>query len=209
MNYNVVYAQMTRGKSEKSVAVAMAAVAATLSKFAYDVCLYLNQNFGFISFPDDLTTGSSIMPHKKNPDVFELIRAKCNLIQAVPNELTLLINNLPSGYHRDMQLTKACLFPAIAELHSCLQTMHFMLQHIRVKDDILAAEKYKFLFSVEQVNELVLQGMPFREAYRAVGASIESGEFIYQGKMNQGSIGNLCNDKIREGMQKFDTLFNE
>jgi argininosuccinate lyase len=204
MNHNVVYAQMTRGKTEKIAAVAMAAVAATLSKLAYDVCLYMNQNFGFITFPDNLTTGSSIMPHKKNPDVFELIRAKCNKLQALPNELTLLINNLPSGYHRDMQLTKESLFPAIAELKSCLQMTEFMLQHIKVKDDILKDEKYKHLYSVEVVNAEVLAGVPFREAYKKVGNAIEKGNFKVPSKINhthEGSIGNLSNDRIKKEMK--------
>ncbi len=204
MNHNVVYAQMTRGKTEKVAAVAMASVAATLSKLAYDVCLYMNQNFGFITFPDNLTTGSSIMPHKKNPDVFELIRAKCNKLQALPNELTLLINNLPSGYHRDMQLTKESLFPAIAELKNCLLTTEFMLQHIKVKDDILKDEKYKHLYSVEVVNAEVLSGVPFREAYKKVGNAIEKGNFKVPSKINhthEGSIGNLCNDSIKKEMK--------
>ncbi|MES2559822.1 MAG: argininosuccinate lyase [Bacteroidota bacterium] len=210
MNYNVVYAQMTRGKSEKAMATALAAVAATLSKFAYDVCLYMNQNFGFITFPDELTTGSSIMPHKKNPDAFELIRAKCNRIQALPNELTLLTNNLPSGYHRDMQLTKEILFPAIEELHSCLEITGFMLEHIILKEDILHNDKYAHLFSVERVNEMVLEGTPFRDAYKMVGQEIEQGTFKAPDQLNhthEGSIGNLCNDKIREQMQQFQYLF--
>ncbi len=210
LNYNVVYAQMTRGKSEKAVATALASVAATLSKFAYDVCLYMNQNFGFIRFPDELTTGSSIMPHKKNPDVFELIRAKCNRIQAVPNELTLLINNLPSGYHRDMQITKEALFPAITELLNCITTCRLMLQHIVVKDNILADEKYIHLFSVERVNELVLQGTPFRDAYKQVGKEIEEGSFSAPTQLNHthvGSIGNLCNDEIEKAVEEFQVLY--
>jgi len=204
MNYNVVYAQMTRGKTEKIVAMAMSSIAATLSKLAYDVCLYMNQNFGFISFPDELTTGSSIMPHKKNPDVFELIRAKCNKIQALPNELTLLTNNLPSGYHRDMQLTKESLFPAIQELKSCLEMTAFMLGEIKITDNILKNEKYNYLFSVEAVNAEVLAGVPFRDAYKRVGAQIENGGFETSGKVNhshEGSIGNLCNDKISTQMK--------
>src|ERR1700754_1332389 len=163
MNVNSVYAQMSRGKTEKIVAMGLASVAATLSKLAMDCCLYISQNFGFISFPPELTTGSSIMPHKKNPDVFELIRAKCNRIQSIPNELTLLINNLPSGYHRDMQLTKEILFPALKELKACLQLMKLMLSNIQVSDNILADPKYKYLFSVEAVNELVNKGVPFRD----------------------------------------------
>jgi argininosuccinate lyase len=209
LNYNVVYAQMTRGKTEKIVATAMASVAATLSKLAYDVCLYINQNFGFITFPDNLTTGSSIMPHKKNPDVFELIRAKCNKLQALPNELTLLINNLPSGYHRDMQLTKESLFPAIVELKNCIETTELMLKHIQIKKDILSDEKYKYLFSVEAVNEEVLAGVPFREAYKKIGKAIEDNSFNPSVSINhthEGSIGNLCNEQnvkqMKELMEK-------
>jgi argininosuccinate lyase len=205
MNHNVVYAQMTRGKSEKIMAMAMSSVAASLSKLAYDVCLYINQNFGFITFPDNLTTGSSIMPHKKNPDVFELIRAKCNMLQALPNELTLLTNNLPSGYHRDMQMTKECLFPAIATLKDCLQITTYMLQHITVKSDILKDPKYAYLFSVEVVNNQVLSGIPFREAYKNVGNDIEKGKFKVPEKINhthEGSIGNLCNKQIKTLMDK-------
>lgn len=203
LNYNVVYAQMTRGKAEKAVAMALSSVAATLSKLAYDVCLYMNQNFGFITFPDALTTGSSIMPHKKNPDVFELVRAKCNRIQALPNELTLLTNNLPSGYHRDLQLSKEILFPAIAEMDNCLEMTEFMLRHIIVKDGILDDEKYLHLFSVEAVNELVLAGLPFRDAYRQVGQAIEKGKFSAPARLNhthEGSIGRLCNEEIRARM---------
>jgi argininosuccinate lyase len=209
MNHNVVYAQMTRGKVEKCVAVALSAVAATLSKFAYDVCLYMNQNFAFITFPDELTTGSSIMPHKKNPDVFELVRAKCNRIQAVPNELTLLINNLPSGYHRDMQLTKEILFPALEELKSCLQITDFMLAHIKVADNILDDVKYKHLFSVERVNELVLSGTPFRDAYKIVGGDIEKNTFeanTHISHSHEGSIGNLCNNAIKAKMQSLQIV---
>lgn len=211
LNYNVAYAQMTRGKTEKAVAMALSSVAATLSKLAYDVCLYMNQNFGFISFPDALTTGSSIMPHKKNPDVFELVRAKCNRIQALPNELTLLTNNLPSGYHRDMQLTKEILFPAIAEMENCLEMTEFMLRHIRVKDHILTDEKYVHLFSVEAVNELVLAGVPFRDAYRQVGQAIEKGEFSAPAQLrhtHEGSIGRLCNEEIRIRMESLMKSLN-
>jgi argininosuccinate lyase len=195
LNYNSVYAQMTRGKTEKLVAMAISSIAATLSKFSMDCCLYLNQNFGFISFPSELTTGSSIMPHKKNPDVFELIRAKSNRIQSIPNELTLLVNNLPSGYHRDLQLTKEILFPALEELKACLQLARLMLAHMEVKENILADEKYKYLFSVEAVNELVNKGTPFREAYREVGNEIEKGSFQFDFSKglhhsHEGSIGN-------------------
>ncbi|HKX87032.1 MAG TPA: lyase family protein, partial [Flavobacterium sp.] len=200
MNHNVVYAQMTRGKIEKVTAMALSGIAATLTKFSMDVCLYMNQNFGFISFPKELTTGSSIMPHKKNPDIFELIRAKCNRIQALPNELTLLTNNLPSGYHRDMQLTKECLFPAIITLKECLDMLEVMLENMTIKKDILSDEKYLNLFTVEAVNELVLSGIPFREAYKIVSKQVEENQFLYNSKTihhtHEGSIGNLQNDKI-------------
>jgi len=207
LNYNSVYAQMTRGKTEKIVAMALSCIAATLGKVAMDCCLYLNQNFGFISFPSELTTGSSIMPHKKNPDVFELIRAKCNRIQSTPNELILLLNNLPSGYHRDLQLTKEILFPAIEELKSCLQLARLMLSNMEVKDNILADEKYKYLFSVEAVNELVNKGIPFREAYQQIGNKIENGNFDFDlsnglHHTHEGSIGNLNNKEIQDLMQK-------
>lgn len=207
MNVNSVYAQMSRGKTEKIVAMGLATVAATLSKLAMDCCLYINQNFGFISFPPELTTGSSIMPHKKNPDVFELIRAKCNRIQSTPNELTLLINNLPSGYHRDMQLTKEILFPAIEEEKACLQMTRLMLSKIEIKDHILEDEKYRYLFSVEAVNELVNQGVPFREAYKQVGNQIDQGKFSFDYKKglhhtHTGSIGNPGNEKIVAEMRK-------
>ncbi|MDQ3683230.1 MAG: argininosuccinate lyase [Bacteroidota bacterium] len=205
LNVNSVYAQMSRGKTEKIVSMGLACIAATLSKLSMDCCLYLNQNFGFISFPSELTTGSSIMPHKKNPDVFELVRAKCNRIQSVPNELTLLLNNLPSGYHRDLQLTKEILFPAIEDLKSCLQLIMLMLNNIEVKENILADEKYKYLFSVEAVNELVNKGMSFREAYKQVGNDIEQNKFSFDATRplqytHEGSIGNLCNDEIEKAM---------
>ncbi len=206
LNYNSVYAQMSRGKTEKLTAMALASVAATLSRLAMDCCLFMSQNFGFIHFPDELTTGSSIMPHKKNPDVFELIRGKCNRIQAVPNELTLLINNLPSGYHREMQLTKEILFPAMEELRSCMEMMKLMLNAIGVRENILTEEKYKYLFSVEKVNELVNQGIPFRDAYAQVGNMIDQGSFHFDAtqKLNhthEGSIGNLCTAEISEQMK--------
>ena len=200
LNWNSVYAQMSRGKTEKFTATGISAVAATLSRLAMDCCLYLNQNFGFISFPEELTTGSSIMPHKKNPDVLELVRAKCNRIQSLPNELTLLINNLPSGYHRDLQLTKEILFPALTELKSCLQMMQLMVSNIQVKDDLLKDDKYKYLFSVEVVNQKVTDGVPFRDAYRQVGAAIEQGTFSFDVRQlhhtHEGSIGNLCTSEI-------------
>lgn len=207
MHYNSIYAQMSRGKTEKFVAFGLATIAATLSKLSMDVCLYNSQNFGFITLPDDLTTGSSIMPHKKNPDVFELVRGKCNRIQAIPNELTLLINNLPSGYHRDMQLTKEVLFPAMETLKSCLDMTVLMLQHMEVKQDILADERYRYIFTVEKLNDMVNNGIPFRDAYRRLGEEVASGSFTYDisglAHTHEGSIGNLCNDKIAERMNKY------
>lgn len=207
MNFNAVYAQVSRGKTEKIVAQALASVAATLSKLAMDCCLYLSQNFGFISFPAELTTGSSIMPHKKNPDVFELVRAHCNRLQAIPNELVILLNNLPSGYHRDLQLTKEILFPGFTELRSCIEMTGLMISNITVTDNILDDEKYRYLFSVEAVNELVNKGIPFREAYKTVGEQIEKGNFNYDysrglAHTHEGSIGNLMNDEIRREMEK-------
>jgi argininosuccinate lyase len=205
LNYNVVYAQMGRGKTERIVAQALSNVAATLSKLAMDTCLFLNQNFAFISFPDELTTGSSIMPHKKNPDVFELIRAKSNTLQALPNEIALLTANLPSGYHRDFQLLKEKVFPAFKTLNDCLEMTGLMLSNIKIKDNILVDEKYKFLFSVEEVNKLVLSGVPFRDAYKKIGKDIEDEKFTYSTKINhthEGSIGNLCNGQISEAFKK-------
>ncbi len=207
LNWNSVYAQMTRGKSEKLTAMAMASVAATLARLSMDACLYLSQNFGFISFPEDLTTGSSIMPHKKNPDIFELIRAKCNRLQSIPNELTLLTANLPSGYHRDMQLTKEILFPAIGELRECLDMMHLMISSLEVKKDILQQDIYRYIFSVEAVNRLVNEGIPFREAYRKVGNDISEGSFHFDPSTplhhtHEGSIGNLCSTEIRNEMDR-------
>ena len=205
MHYNSVYAQMSRGKTERFVAVALGSIAATLSRMSMDVCLYMNQNFGFVSFPDELTTGSSIMPHKKNPDVFELIRAKCNRIQATPNELTLVTNNLPSGYHRDMQLTKEILFPAIEDIKACLGMAVLMLSSINVKDGLLNDERYKYLFTVEQVNDLVNKGVPFRDAYKQVGNDVANGTFTYSGTLqhtHEGSIGNLCTAEIKAEMSE-------
>lgn len=214
LNYNAVYAQMSRGKTEKLTAMSIASIAATLSRLAMDCCLYMNQNFGFIFFPDDLTTGSSIMPHKKNPDVFELIRGKCNRIQATPNELTLLINNLPSGYHREMQLTKEILFPAIQELRQCIAMMKLMIGAMQVNDGILKDEKYKYLFSVEKVNELVNEGIPFRDAYAQVGNLIDQGKFKFDTSKalhhtHEGSIGNLCNDEISQSMHQVVSRFSQ
>lgn len=205
LNYNVVYAQMGRGKTERIVANALANVAATLGKLSSDACLFLNQQFGFISFPDELTTGSSIMPHKKNPDVFELIRARCNQIMALPNDIALATANLPSGYHRDLQLLKEMLFPSIQHLKDCLAMMQLMLKNVQVKENILADDQYKFLFSVEEVNKLVLGGMPFREAYQKVGRDIEQGNYSPSRTVNhthEGSIGNLCTAEIAMMMQE-------
>ncbi|MGB4400250.1 MAG: argininosuccinate lyase [Daejeonella sp.] len=199
LNYNVVYAQMGRGKTERILAQAMSSLAATLAKLSMDACLFINQNFAFISFPDELTTGSSIMPHKKNPDVFELIRARCNKIQALPNEIAMMTTNLPSGYHRDLQLLKESLFPAFQSLNECIAMTGFMLQSIQIKEDILKDEKYAYLFSVEAVNAEVLKGVPFREAYKNVGSAIENGQFKAPSMVNhthEGSIGNLCNEQI-------------
>ena len=199
MNYNVVYAQMGRGKMERTVGFALAGIAATLSKLSYDACLYNSQNFGFIRLPDEFTTGSSIMPHKKNPDVFELTRAKCNLIQSVPQQITLITNNLPSGYFRDLQITKEIFLPSFGELSDCIQMVSLMMQSIKVNEHILDDDKYSLLFSVEKVNELVLQGTPFRDAYKQVGLEIEAGNFTSDKKVShthEGSIGNLCNDQI-------------
>jgi argininosuccinate lyase len=203
LNYNVVYAQMGRGKAERIVAAALANVADTLAKLSMDACLYLNQNFGFISFPAELTTGSSIMPHKKNPDVFELIRSHCNRIKALPNEIMLMTTNLPSGYHRDLQLIKEHLFPAFKTLKNCIEMAGLMLSNVEIKKDILADEKYKYLFSVEEVNRLVLQGMPFRDAYKKVGMDIEAGNFSYNTQLNhthEGSIGYLATEEIKRQM---------
>ncbi|HMU45240.1 MAG TPA: argininosuccinate lyase [Chitinophagaceae bacterium] len=210
LNYNVVYAQMGRGKAERIVAQSLCNIADTLAKLSMDACLYLNQNFGFISFPDELTTGSSIMPHKKNPDVFELIRSHCNRIKALPNEIMLMTTNLPSGYHRDLQLLKEHLFPAFSTLQNCIEMTGLMLSKIQIKKDILADEKYKYLFSVEEVNKLVNSGTAFRDAYKIIGQNIEKGKFDYKTNLNhthEGSIGNLCNKEINEQMQKIIDSF--
>lgn len=210
LNYNVVYAQMGRGKTERIVAQALSNVAATLGKMSMDLILYLNQNFGFISFPEELTTGSSIMPHKKNPDVLEIIRARCNQLQSVAQEITLSTNNLPSGYHRDMQVLKEILFPAFNTLKECIQMAGLMLANIQVKDNLLKDEKYKYLFSVEEVNKLVLQGVPFRDAYKQIGKQIEEGKFRYSPQLkhtHEGSIGNLNNNEIKACFEKTLSLF--
>lgn len=211
LNYNVVYAQMGRGKSERIVASALANIAATLSKLSMDATLFLNQNFDFIFFPEELTTGSSIMPHKKNPDVFELIRSHCNRIQALPNEIMLMTVNLPSGYHRDLQLLKEHLIPAFTDLQNCLQMAGLMISNISVKKNILEDEKYKFIFSVEEVNKLVVKGMSFRDAYKQIGADIEKGSFKYETRVahtHEGSIGNLQNAQIQQMMNNILQQFN-
>lgn len=211
LNYNVVYAQMGRGKAERITAQAMANVADTLAKMSMDMCLYLNQNFNFVSFPPELTTGSSIMPHKKNPDVFELIRSYCNRIKALPNEITLITTNLPSGYHRDLQLLKEHLFPAFTTLRNCLQMATLMFENITVQQDILEDKKYRYLFSVEEVNKLVLQGVPFREAYRRVGEEIENNTFTHTTHIShshEGSINNLQSSAILAMMNQVMSGFN-
>jgi argininosuccinate lyase len=204
LKFNSVAAQMSRGKSEKTVAFAMSSVAATLSKFSMDVCLYMSQNFDFVSLPSYLTTGSSIMPHKKNPDVFELIRGKCNKIQALPYEITLITNNLPSGYHRDLQLLKEGLFPAIENLKACLDIAIFAIKDIQVKERILDDKKYDYLFTVDALNELVVEGIPFRDAYKIVSDQLESGSFQSPKATkhtHEGSINNLCLDEIKLKMK--------
>jgi len=199
MNYNVVYAQMGRGKMERTVANALASVAATISKLAFDACMFTSQNFGFIKLPDQFTTGSSIMPHKKNPDVFELTRAKCNKLQSLPQQILLITNNLPSGYFRDLQIIKEVFVPAFAELRDCIEMTTMMMAQVEVNKNILDEKRYDFLFSVEEVNRLTLEGMPFRDAYKKVGLDIESGNFTPDKNIahtHEGSIGNLCNDQI-------------
>ena len=199
LNYNAVYAQMSRGKTERLVSMALASVAGTLSRMAMDVCLYMSQNFGFLTFPKELTTGSSIMPHKKNPDVFEIMRGKCNRIAALPNEIGMITTNLPSGYHREMQLIKESFFPAFSTLNECMEMAEFMCDQMIVTENLLNEEKYKYVFSVEVVNNLVLQGIPFRDAYKQVGEDIEKGTFEPLREINhthEGSIGNLALDKI-------------
>ena len=212
LNYNSIYAQTTRGKTEKVTAMALSSIAATLNKLAADVCLYVNQNHSFISFPDAVTTGSSIMPHKKNPDVFELIRSKTNIIQATPNTLTLMLTNMPTGYHRDVQLTKEVLFPQISSLKNCLEILLVVLPQININQDILHDEKYTYLFSVEAVNDLVKKGIPFRDAYRTVGNDIDNKTFSYDlsrslEHTHEGSLGNLCNDEIVQDMKEKIELF--
>ncbi|WP_289060850.1 argininosuccinate lyase [uncultured Zobellia sp.] len=204
LKYNVVAAQMGRGKVEKATAFGMANIAATLSKLAMDICLYMSQNFNFLSFPDELTTGSSIMPHKKNPDVFELVRGKCNKLQSIPNQLTLVINNLPSGYHRDLQLVKEIIVPAIQDMKACIEILTFSLKEMQVNKGILEDPKYDYLFSVDTLNELVQSGLPFRDAYKKMGQEIQEGTFtpkrdIYH--THEGSLGNLCLKEIKGKME--------
>jgi len=211
MDYNVVYAQMGRGKTERIVAQALAGVAATVSKLAFDACMFSSQNFGFIKLHDAFTTGSSIMPHKKNPDVFELTRAKCNKIQAVPQEILMICNNLPSGYFRDLQIIKEVFLPTFDELKDILRMVTLMLEHITVNEHILEDSRYDLMFSVEEVNRLATEGMPFRDAYKKVGLDIEAGKFTPVKKVNhthEGSIGNLCNDRIQALMDQVLMGFN-
>ena len=217
LDYNVVASQLSRGKAERGVASAMGAIALTLNKFASDCCMYMGPNYGFIKFPDELTTGSSIMPHKKNPDVWEIMRGNCNRIMSVENEISLMCSNMPHGYHRDFQLLKDVLFPALENMHKCLYMADYMLQHIIIKEGILDASIYEYLFTVEEVNRRTLEGMPFRDAYRTVGIEVNEGRFRYQGAEGKtngqltpedlrhtsiGSLGNLCNDRIKAKMTK-------
>jgi argininosuccinate lyase len=211
MNYNVVYAQMGRGKVEKIVSFAIANLASTISKFAYDVCLFMSQNFNFVTLPAEFTTGSSIMPHKKNPDVFELTRARCNKLQGIPGQISLIINNLPSGYFRDLQMVKEVFLPSFKEMNDCLNIVKLAIQNMSVNQNILDDEKYNFLFSVEEVNKLVLNGIPFREAYKQIGAQIENGEFKPEKKVShvhEGSIGNLCLNKLLMKKEEIVKSFN-
>ncbi|MEA5139666.1 argininosuccinate lyase [Arcicella rigui] len=210
LHYNVVYAQMSRGKTELFATTAIAQFASTLSRLAMDICLYNSQNFGFIKLPDEMTTGSSIMPHKKNPDVAELLRGKTNRLKGLPNEIMLVMGNLPSGYHREMQILKEILMPAFDEILNCLDMTYFMLSNIQVKEGILDDAKYDLLFSVERVNELVLQGVPFREAYKIIGNEINSNTYTPNRDLkhsHEGSIGNLCNEQISEMMQEVIAKF--
>ena len=217
LDHNVVAAQLSRGKAERAVASAMGCIALTLNKFAADCCMYMSPNYGFIKFPDELTTGSSIMPHKKNPDVWEIMRGNCNRIMSVENEISLMCSNMPHGYHRDFQLLKDVLFPALENMHKCLFMADYMLQHIIVKEGILDAPIYDYLFTVEEVNRRTLEGMPFRDAYKTVGIEVNEGKFRYQGAEGKsngqltpadlnhtsiGSLGNLCTERIKEKMTK-------
>ena len=210
LDYNSVYAQMTRGKMERAVAFAYSSVAETVGRLAFDGCLYSSQNFGFIKLPDALTTGSSIMPHKKNPDVFELVRAHCNKIQGAPVTIRMITGNLPSGYFRDMQILKEVFFPIFDEMDDCLDIVEYAIKGMEVRKDVMSDPKYSLAFTVEKVNDLVSEGVPFRDAYRKVAASVADGSFEYSGKLShthEGSIGNLCNDKIAERMEKLISGF--
>lgn len=212
LSYNVVYAQMGRGKTEQVLGYGLASLASTLNKLAADICLYMSQNFGFLTFPDALTTGSSIMPHKKNPDVFELVRARTNLLMSLPVNISHLTSNLPSGYHRDFQLTKEVLLPAIEDMKACLQIANFSLEQVQVMENVLDAPIYDYLFSVEVVNREVLNGLPFREAYRKIGEQIQRGEFEPERKVehsHEGSIGQLCTEEIRQKMERAMRSFRE
>ena len=211
MNYNVVYAQMGRGKCEKNVAFALASVAGTLSKMAFDACRFNSQNFGFVKLPAECTTGSSIMPHKKNPDVFEIMRAKCNRLQALPTDITMIMNNLPSGYFRDLQVIKELFLPAFAELKDCLAMATYIIERIEVNKEILNDSRYDAMFSVEEVNRLATEGMPFRDAYKKVGLDIEAGTFVPNKEVHhthEGSIGNLCTEEIRKTMYSIYEAMN-
>ena len=211
MNYNVVYAQMGRGKMERNVAFALASIAGTISKLAFDACMFNSQNFGFVKLPDECTTGSSIMPHKKNPDVFELTRAKCNKLQSLPQQIMMIANNLPSGYFRDLQIIKEVFLPAFQELKDCLQMTTYIINKIKVNEEILNDDKYLYIFSVEEVNRLAREGMPFRDAYIKVGLDIEAGKFTHNKQVShthEGSIGNLCNEQITALMQQVVKGFN-
>ncbi|BAX82326.1 argininosuccinate lyase [Labilibaculum antarcticum] len=211
LSYNVVYAQMGRGKMEFTVLSALANMAMTIAKLAMDACLYNSQNFNFLSFPDELTTGSSIMPHKKNPDVFELIRAHANALQMLPAQIQAVTSNLPSGYHRDYQLTKEFFMPAFDKMIACLEMTRIMLTEVKINKEVLKDERYKYMFTVEEVNRMVLDGVPFRDAYKKIGQIVEEGNFKYEGKVkhvHEGSIGNLCNDKIVGKMNDVFVGFN-
>lgn len=211
MNYNVVYAQMGRGKMERNVAFALASIAGTLSKMAFDACMFSCQNFGFVKLPDECTTGSSIMPHKKNPDVFELTRAKCNKIQSLPQQIMMIMNNLPSGYFRDLQIIKEAFLPVFDELKDCLKMASYIMERISINEHILNDDKYLYMFSVEEVNRLANEGMPFRDAYKKVGLDIEAGQFTHSKQVHhthEGSIGNLCNDRIEQLMSQVISGFD-
>lgn len=211
MDYNVVYAQMGRGKMERNVAFALASIAGTVSKLAFDACMFSSQNFGFVKLPDNCTTGSSIMPHKKNPDVFELTRAKCNKLQALPQQITLITNNLPCGYFRDLQIIKEVFLPAFGELKECLRMTAYIISRIQVNEHITEDSRYDNMFSVEEVNRRVVNGTPFRDAYKQVGLEIEAGRFVPDKNLHhthEGSIGNLCNRQIEELMAEIWNGFN-